>query len=227
MRRSRVGFFPLAAPFLAVALLLLVVLVALVEVRAIEYAYARIGVEPRYMFLILLLTLLGSYVNIPLWRFRGDQVLAHEEVWAFGVRWVVPVLEDRSRTVIAINLGGAVISLLLSVRLMLRRGIFGETAIAAAFVASVTYLVARPVPGIGIVVPTIVPPVAAAAAALVLSPDVAPAVAYVAGTMGTLIGADLMNLGRVRGLGAPIVSIGGAGTFDGIFVTGILAVLLA
>ena len=45
--------------------------------------------------------------------------------------------------------------------------------------------------------------------------------------MGTLIGADLTNLDKVAGLGAPVASIGGAGTFDGIFLTGILAVLLA
>jgi uncharacterized membrane protein len=51
--------------------------------------------------------------------------------------------------------------------------------------------------------------------------------AYVGGTLGTLIGADVLNLGRIGGLGAPIVSVGGAGTFDGIFLTGILAVLLA
>jgi hypothetical protein len=31
----------------------------------------------------------------------------------------------------------------------------------------------------------------------------------------------------VRRLGAPVVSIGGAGTFDGVFLTGIVAVLLA
>jgi len=31
----------------------------------------------------------------------------------------------------------------------------------------------------------------------------------------------------VHGLGAPVASISGAGTFDGIFLTGILAVLLA
>jgi uncharacterized membrane protein len=53
------------------------------------------------------------------------------------------------------------------------------------------------------------------------------ALAYVAGTLGTLLGADLLNLYRVRQLEAPVVSIGGAGTFDGIFVTGIVAVLLA
>ena len=51
--------------------------------------------------------------------------------------------------------------------------------------------------------------------------------AYIAGGLGTLIGADLTNLDKVRGLGAPVASIGGAGTFDGIFLTGILAVLLA
>ena len=55
----------------------------------------------------------------------------------------------------------------------------------------------------------------------------APAVAYVAGSMGTLIGADLMNLGEIDRIGAPVVSIGGAGTFDGVFLTGILAGLLA
>jgi uncharacterized membrane protein len=42
-----------------------------------------------------------------------------------------------------------------------------------------------------------------------------------------LIGADLFNLGQIQGLGALVASIGGAGTFDGIFITGILAVLLA
>jgi uncharacterized membrane protein len=42
-----------------------------------------------------------------------------------------------------------------------------------------------------------------------------------------LIGADLLNLGIIQELGAPIASIGGAGRFDGIFMTGILAVLLA
>ena len=45
--------------------------------------------------------------------------------------------------------------------------------------------------------------------------------------MGTLIGADLTNLHRISGLGAQVASIGGAGTFDGIFLSGILAVILA
>jgi len=62
---------------------------------------------------------------------------------------------------------------------------------------------------------------------LLLSRRYAAPLAYIGGSMGTLIGADLLNLDKVQGLGAPVVSIGGAGTFDGIFLTGILAVLLA
>jgi uncharacterized membrane protein len=86
---------------------------------------------------------------------------------------------------------------------------------------------ARVVPGVGIVVPMLLPPLLAAGVALVLAFRRAPPVAYVSGTMGTLIGADLLNLGRVVEMGAPMVSIGGAGTFDGVFLTGILAGLLA
>jgi uncharacterized membrane protein len=65
------------------------------------------------------------------------------------------------------------------------------------------------------------------AVALLLAPSTAPAVAYVAGTLGMLIGADLSTLAVLRGLGGPTASSGGAGTFDGVFFTGILAVLLA
>jgi uncharacterized membrane protein len=63
--------------------------------------------------------------------------------------------------------------------------------------------------------------------ALLLSPRRAAPLAYIGGSLGTLIGADLLNLDKVAGLGAPVASIGGAGTFDGIFLTGVLAVLIA
>jgi putative Mg2+ transporter-C (MgtC) family protein len=49
---------------------------------------------------------------------------------------------------------------------------------------------------------------------------------WITSAIGTLIGADLLNLRKIRGLGAPVASIGGAGTFDGIFLAGIIAVLL-
>jgi uncharacterized membrane protein len=72
-----------------------------------------------------------------------------------------------------------------------------------------------------------VPPIATALVAVLIARQNAAALAYVSGSLGTLIGADLLNLDAVRELGAPVASIGGAGTFDGIFLTGIMAVLLA
>jgi uncharacterized membrane protein len=94
-------------------------------------------------------------------------------------------------------------------------------------VTLVTHLLAQPVPGVGIALPPLLPSLVTAAAALLLDSRQAPRTAFIAGTLGTLIGADLMNLGNLQGLGAPVASIGGAGTFDGIFLTGIIAVLLA
>ena len=98
---------------------------------------------------------------------------------------------------------------------------------ATAVVALVVHRMATPIPGMGISVPTLAPPLLAAIVALVISWRFAAPVAYIGGSLGVLVGADLLNLGQLRGLGAPVASIGGAGTFDGIFLTGVIAVLLA
>ena len=99
--------------------------------------------------------------------------------------------------------------------------------LATLAVTAVVFAVARPVPGVGIVTPARVPALGAAVVAILLGGHAVAAPAYVAGTFGTLVGADLLNLPRVRSLQAPVVSIGGAGTFDGVFLTGLVAVLLA
>jgi uncharacterized membrane protein len=95
------------------------------------------------------------------------------------------------------------------------------------FVAGVCHFLAQPVPGFGIALPIFVPAVATAIIAIALTRKRAAPLAYISGSLGTLIGADLLNLGAIQSLGAPVASIGGAGTFDGIFVTGLLAVLYA
>jgi uncharacterized membrane protein len=91
----------------------------------------------------------------------------------------------------------------------------------------VCHWLAGPAAGLGIALPVFVPPLSAAAVSLILSYRQAPALAYIGGSIGRLVWADLLNLGKIAGLGAPVASIGGAGTFDGIFLTGVLAVLLA
>src|SRR3989442_4660524 len=100
-------------------------------------------------------------------------------------------------------------------------------AIGVAIVATVVHSLAQIVPGVGIAVPMFVPPLVAAGVALLVAFRRAPPVAYVAGSMGTLIGADLLNLDPIAELRAPVVSIRGAGAFDRGFLNGIIPGLLA
>jgi len=130
-------------------------------------------------------------------------------------------------TIIAVNVGGAVIPTLLSMYLLARNQIWLLGAVGTVIVAVVVHHLAELVPGVGIAVPVLAPPLVTAVVAIVLSRRFAGPLAYVSGSLGTLVGADLLNLDKLHGLGVPVASIGGAGTSDGIFVTGIVAVLLA
>ena len=188
-----------------------------------------LGSEATGVFLLLASSLLGSYVNIPVRQVTTRRPIVQvREVNVYGITPRIPAITFESgTTLITVNLGGAVIPALLSVYLI---AMFPSTLpyaiIATLLVAGVTKLVTRPVPGVGMLAPVLVPPLNAALAASLLgvSPHI---VAYVAGSMGTLIGVDLLNFRAIADIGSPIVSIGGAGTFDGIFLSGIAAVLLA
>ena len=219
------------APFTLLLLLLLLavlaVFVVLVEMRVLAYAYRKVGVRPRYAFAVMLLSLLGSHVNIPLYSIPARRVFRPHEFSMFGRIYVVPETVDAGATVVALNVGGALIPILVSIYLVGRTRLYGRMALGVAIVAAVVHSLAQIVPGMGIAVPMFVPPLVAAGVGLLLSFRKAPPVAYVSGSMGTLVGADLLNLDRIAEVGAPVVSIGGAGTFDGVFLTGIIAGLLA
>jgi uncharacterized membrane protein len=115
----------------------------------------------------------------------------------------------------------------MSIYLLIKDQLWVKGLVATAIIALVIHWMASPVPGLGIAVPVFVPVIATAIVAVLMSRQHAAPIAYIGGSLGTLIGADVTNLDKVRGLGAPIASIGGAGTFDGVFLTGVLAVLLA
>jgi len=227
MHPSNLHFFPLALPFVLGLFLLIGLLLALIEVGVLKYAYTKIGVDRRYVFLLLLLSLVGSYVNIPVAHLPGEQVVTDHVMTYFGMRYIIPMVQEWPGTVIAVNLGGAVIPTLLSLYLLVKHRLYGSGLLGVVIVTAVVHWLATPVPGVGIAVPIFIPPLVATGTALALRRRSAPPLAYIAGSLGTLIGADLLNLGKIQGLGAPVASIGGAGTFDGIFLTGILAVLLA
>lgn len=183
------------------------ILLTLIEIEAMEYSWEKLGIPHRWFFGLLVGSLFGSAINLPLTRLGG---------------------KSEDHTLLAINLGGALLPAALAIYLLINRPETTVPAvIGAAIVTGLSFLVAQPMKGVGVAMPLFVAPLAAAAAGMVLAPDSPAVVAYVAGTLGTLIGADLLNLGRMRSIGAPIVSIGGAGTFDGVFLSGLLAVLLS
>ena len=124
---------------------------------------------------------------------------------------------------------GAIVPVLITIYLLSHHPhAVAAALIGTAIVAFVANRLAKPIPGLGIAMPMFVAPVTAALIALLLAPNGSTSiVAYVSGVLGTLFGADILNIGKIKNLGAPVASIGGAGTFDGIFLTGIVAVLLA
>ena len=227
MHFSHLHYLPLSPLFFSVLVGIFFLLLALVQVNALHYAYTRLGVSSGTALLLLFGSLLGSFFNIPVAELPEQRVLSGQEIEFFGMRYMIPVIEEWPGTVIAVNVGGAIIPTLMSVYLLVKNRLWVRGLLATAGVALVCHLLAHPVPGLGIAEPVFVPIITAAVVALVLSRQYAAPLAYIGGSLGTLIGADLLNLGKIHGLGAPIASIGGAGTFDGIFLTGIVAVLLA
>ena len=109
---------PLALPLLLLFgfVVLLVVFVFMVEIRVLAYAYRKIGVRPRYMFLVMLLSLIGGHFNIPLYSVSVPRLVKPEEVTIMGRTYVVPPAVRPGATVVAINVGGALLPLLLSLR---------------------------------------------------------------------------------------------------------------
>lgn len=216
---------PLALPFF-----LLFILLALLFPFFASEAFLRLGFSPFTAFCFLIFSIMGSAVNIPLKSVYTTGEIVKVKVHSFyGLLYPQLVKEwGRRRTVIALNVGGALIPVVVSAFLFFRfGGALGWRPLAGiALVSVVCFKLARVVPRVGIVMPALVPPLTSAAVAIPLGGELAPALAYISGVLGVLVGADLLNLKKALGLGAPVMSIGGAGTFDGIFLTGIISVLL-
>ena len=222
------------APFLAfyaiVFFFVLAFFFVLLEIHVINYAFVALGLPPEFAFTALLVSLIGSYINIPITRVARGQPHPAEVVRSFGIRYRVPTRYVTDSTIVAVNVGGAIVPVLISIYLLMQMpAIVVPALIGVVIVTAIVHRFAMPVPGMGIATPMLIPPIVAALCGYFLgsSQHHRDAVAFISGVIGTLIGADLLNLRKLRDLGAPVASIGGAGTFDGIFLTGIVAVLLA
>jgi len=175
-------------------LLSLVIVLLLVSVT--EVAFQRIGFTRLEVVLILIGTFLGSSVNIPFHKVKSvNRILKLEEVRFFWITYRIPHFSmEEVSTIVAVNLGGALIPTAVSLYLIHSHpGQLIQVLLGIAITAVVVHLVAKKVPGLGITTPAFIPPITAALLVYLLSPTAPNVVAYVSGTLGTLIGADLSN----------------------------------
>src|ERR1700750_289754 len=199
MMNSQVHYLPLTPGLFSLLVLLFAGLIILIQLRILRYAYMKLGVGPGMALALLFGSLIGSYFNIPGIILPGHAVQSGEVVNFYGMRYVVPYVTSWPGTVLAVNVGGAVIPTLMSTYLVLRYQLWVKAAIAVVVIALVIHASASPVQGVGIAVPVFAPVVATAILAFILSREYAAPLAYIGGSMGTLVGADLLNLHKIGG----------------------------
>ena len=218
---------------------LFLILMCLLPVFLYDTARAiltKLGLSPQGAGLTVLAIFFGSLINIPVHQIVRDELQPDVRFGPIGRYFERDYRRVYSRTLIAVNVGGCVIPVLLAVQQMLRVAQFGDNAIFGTLIVSalsigVCYLIARPVQGIGIMMPGLIPPLVCVLSAWILMPSAPPeqrtAAAFIGGVLGPLIGADLLHLKDIAKTPVGIMSIGGAGTFDGIILSGMLAALLS
>ncbi|MDE3042638.1 MAG: DUF1614 domain-containing protein [Nitrospirota bacterium] len=223
----RVGCLPL------ILFLILLALLPLVFGQLFTTALMKLRLEPSTAILLVMGIILGSGINIPLKHIARTKALVEDPLAIVGLTGRWPWIQRaRQETVIAVNVGGCLIPAGLALY-EIAHLLFDNPrslpwlAIAVAVNTAVCYRLAQPVSGVGIALPGLVPAAVAAMSALWLAPEQAPQAAFVAGVLGPLIGADLLHLRDIEALETGIASIGGAGTFDGIVLSGIVAAYLA
>ncbi|WP_256207776.1 DUF1614 domain-containing protein [Nitrosomonas sp. Nm166] len=184
--------------------------------------------SPTFGLTVLFLSLLGSAINLPVARLKSNLPMQKFTQPVYWGLLRIPVQRFHRETLVSINLGGCLIPTMLSIYLFSNSTLsLFSTLLGIATISLISYLFSRPIQGLGIGMPILVAPLSAALVGLLISPEQSAPLAYISGTLGVLIGADLLHLKDISKLGAPYASIGGAGTFDGIFITGIVAALLA
>jgi uncharacterized membrane protein len=219
-------FPPLLLPFFLLLILfpffLLIFFFATSQVFQIVFDLDR-GQAMAVFFLIII----GSLINIPLVEKEGRDVV--REYNFFGIIYHV---RQRQKIVLAVNLGGCVFPSILAFKLLPELPPM-SWLLAFVITSAVIYHYAKPVRGVGIAIPMFLPPLVSVLIGYsVLSifghPMILlPKFTFSIGVLAVLFGADILHLREIEKIGSGVVSIGGAGTFDGIFLTGVFAVIFS
>ena len=212
-------FFPVGCLIFILFIFSLPILFLLVFFQVVTFGFEKLGFSPEVTILILLLMLLGSAINIPLNRRKMVYV---EERSFFGLFKTTKLRASG----IAINFGGGVLPILLSFYFLFKVPL-KPVLMATFLMVLASKILARPISGRGIAISAIIPPIFAVFFAWILAPEFMAPSAFISGVLGTLVGADILNLRKAKKLEPGLLSIGGAGVFDGIFLVGIISALLA
>lgn len=212
---------------------LLIILIPFFLAEVMLSALVKLGLSAQQSIMAAIGIFLGSMVNIPITRFENRGRTKSTTSQMYGIeRQLFQNLQQHNTTLLSVNLGGCLIPLTIALYQIMRLSELGLHYILGCGIVVVANIIicrftARPVENMGIAISALIPAISAAILALLFVPDQAPAVAFTAGVLGPLVGADLFHLNEIKNMGTPIASIGGAGTFDGIVLSGIVATLLA
>jgi uncharacterized membrane protein len=209
--------------------LFLVVLFPILFAQLLAASMVKLHLGAGTAILIVIGMFVGGMINIPVRRITRHEDVVEYPFAAYGFGYGRPGWRRHRRdTVIAVNVGGCVIPVLVAAYELahLDPVFWMPVLVAAAINIGVCYALARPVPGVGITIPGLVPGLVAALLAYILAPADAAPVAFIAGVAGPLIGADFLHLNEATRTATGVASIGGAGTFDGIVLSGVIAAYL-
>jgi uncharacterized membrane protein len=217
---------PKIPPRLFLLIVALALLVTAIQFGLLTVAFEKLDLSADSAYLLFITILGGSMVNLPLFSMKSEP--PNLEEIPPQLREFYRAMPYNGKTVIMANVGGCVVPVAFCIYLLAHHplNIF-YVVLAVVAVTLLSFKTSRRVPGIGMGMPILFAPVLAALVSVALDPANAAPMAFISGTMGVLIGADLLHLEDIRKMGTPVASIGGAGSFDGIFISGIVAVLLA
>lgn len=235
MGKRIVIFYPFRGILFPVYLFMGLILV-LVSIGYFKDLLLFVGVSKKLSYLfafeISFLSLLLSPVNFVIKEVKRRAIAPrYDVVYVFGIPFYVPRLDiEYFTTQVAINFGGALIPLMLSISLLfLLYKYLLLIFINIILLIIVSKYFSKVIEGIGVVMHPFIPPLFSVLFSYLLffkMPELIPVSAYISSVLGTLIGADLLNLRKIIDASPQIVSIGGMGSFDGIFLSGLFSVLL-
>lgn len=202
----------------------LILLIAGIRILAGE------SVVPACLLAIVLLT---SGIEIPVARkrmrkpgYRIESVNLLEEIYSVELERDFSDKKRFFNTTIMLNLGGFLIPLAAALYLGIMRPNLASVEICIITIA-VIYIMTTFRDGIGLVLPGYIGVVPLALSILLAPGDVA-AATFTAGVCGILIGlcAALSSINTEQ-QGSPMISLGGAGSFQAIYMTMVLAALVS